>query len=71
MARVKGILFGIQLVLAGGLIAYLLGPALLLLGMSGPGPGATSSLLAIGPVIGLTLVVIGVVVGLRGYLSAE
>lgn len=66
----KGILFGIQLVLAGGLVAYLLGPALLMLGMSGPGPGS-SSVFAIGPVIGLMLIAIGVVIGLRAYLRAE
>lgn len=66
----KGILFGIQLVLAGGLVAYLLGPTLLMLGMSGPGPGS-SSVFAIGPLIGLTLVAFGLVVGYRGYRGRE
>lgn len=66
----KGILFGIQLVLASGLVAYLLGPTLLVLGLSGPGPGS-SSVFAIGPLIGLTLVAIGVVVGYCGYRGTE
>lgn len=66
----KAILFGIQLVLLGALCSFTLGPAISLL-ISASGRPLSSMLLALGPLIGLTLAIIGGIIGWRGYTSAE
>lgn len=58
----KDILFGIQRVLTGALVAYLLGPTMLLLVGNGP---LSSRLLA----LGLILALVDGIISLRGYRS--
>lgn len=68
----KAILFGIQLVLIGGLLMFGLGPLLLLgmqAGFGGAGPGSTLVYLA--PLPGLVLVIAGGIIGARGYLRDD
>lgn len=66
----KGVLFGILLVLLGALCAFTIGPVLSLL-IGATGLPLSSRLLAIGPLVGLALAIVGGIVGLRGYLSEK
>ena len=65
----KAILFGIQLVLIGGLLMYGLGPVIAFYGaqrsqMSG---GTAAPFVYLGPLPGLIVVLIGGAIGFRGY----
>ncbi len=68
----KSILFGIQLVLIGGLLMFGLGPIMFFFGAglsTGSGPG--NPLVSWGPLPGLVLVIIGGIIGFRGYMRDD